>query len=97
MTTGTSFKILYERHVAYTRPGFAGVIDVRTRRRVELPAAPGPLAVAAHALVTSTPAGVFAGTTPLASAPGTELAVHERSHRAYWLDTAGVPQSAPTV
>ena len=97
VSTGTAFEVLSERHVAYTRPGFAGVIDVRTGRRSEQPAAPGPLAVGDGALVTSTPAGVFAGSTLLASAPGTELAVHARSHRAYWLDAAGAPQSAPTV
>jgi hypothetical protein len=95
--TGTAFKVLYERRVAYSRPGFAGVVNVWTGERQELPAAPGPLAVTDHTLLTSTAAGVFAGTKPLASAPGTELAVHERSHRAYWLDAAGAPQSAPTV
>jgi hypothetical protein len=100
---GTDASILSDREVAYTRPGFAGVLDVANGKRRELPSDPGPVAASPWSLVAAAADGVRAWTagrsasTVLAPVVGREVAAavdDDNETVAYWLDAGGVAQSA---
>ena len=101
---GIATSILSNRAVAYTRPGFAGVLDIADGKRRELPSAPGPVAVTGWgwSLVAAAAGAVRSWTigrsAPALLAPGVgrEVAAGETDNGtvAYWLDAGGVAQSA---
>jgi hypothetical protein len=90
--------ILGDRFVAYTRPGFTGIVDVANGKRRELP---GTGAATAWALVTATDAvrsWTYGDKAPrvLATEPASEVAIGETTIApvAFWLDPNGNPRSA---
>ncbi len=102
VTTSLDASILSDRFVAYSRPGFAGILDVANGKRRELPSAGGPVVASAWALVATAADGVRSWTYGSAAAallnpgPATEVAIGETDTQAvaYWLDAASNPQSA---
>jgi hypothetical protein len=103
--TGADASILSDREVAYTRPGVAGVLDIATGKRRELPSEPGPVAVSPWSVVAAAAGGVRAWTAGrsaaelLAPVVGREVAAgsdDDGETVAYWLDAGGVAQSAVT-
>jgi hypothetical protein len=91
--------IISNRFVAYTRPGFTGILDVANGQRRELP---GSGAAGAWALVTAAPDGVrtwvYGDKAPklLAAEAAREVAIGDTSIApvAFWLDEAGNPRVA---
>ena len=102
VTTTLDASVLSDRFVAYSRPGFTGILDVANGKRRELPSAGGPVVASAFALVATAADGVRSWSygSPAASllnpGPATEVAIGETDDLpvAYWLDATGDPQSA---
>lgn len=80
--------------LAYTRPGFAGVLDVRTGTRTELESGGGPLTLHDGQLVTAGPLGVKTAKGVISAEPATEVAASDSARAVYWLDATGSPRTA---
>lgn len=99
VTESLDASLLSDRFVAYSRPGFTGILDVATGKRRELPGS-GP--ASAWALLSAAPDGLrtwtYGAKAPqvLATEPAREVAIGETDTApvAFWLDANGNPRSA---
>jgi hypothetical protein len=102
VTASRDASIISDRFVAYSRPGFTGILDVANGKRRELPSAGGPVVATAWALVAPSTDGLRAWTygakAPklLAAEPASEVAIGETDIApvAFWLDASGNPKAA---
>jgi hypothetical protein len=87
----SDFRIVSDRDVAYTRPGFTGLLNVVTGERRELA---GPGATNGWMLVAGGADGlrVWPDAAPLADGPVSDVAVSV-DNVVYWLDAAGAVHS----
>jgi hypothetical protein len=97
----TDARIVSDREVAYTRPGFTGVLNVASAKRRELDG-PGPAATNGWTLVAGGEAGMRTwsddqtAARTIAPGPVSDAAISDgfTAGIAYWLDAGGAAHSA---
>jgi hypothetical protein len=90
-----------DREVAYTRPGYSGVLDVANGKRRELESAGGPVVLFGGVLAAAGPTGVRAwilgrpAAEFVSAEPATDVAVGYGLNEAftYWIDAGGNARS----
>lgn len=94
----TRFQRLTSSDLAYTRPGYTGIIDAATGKRRELPRGSGPLAADLWTIAAQDRKGVLRAwgdarrPVVLSRKPASEIAV--APYAVYWLAADGTPRVA---
>ena len=94
-TAVTDVMTMWDRKLAYARPGFSGLLDIVSGKRHELESS-GPLVSASAILFAGSPTGLrmwrASRPAPKLIEPGAATDVAIDDDGVYWLDATGAPR-----